>query len=43
MLLVTHDPQATVFADRVYALRDGRIVEYEPEQVFAPLGGREDL
>ena len=30
-LLVTHDPQATAFADRVLALRDGRIVEPEPE------------
>lgn len=36
VLLVTHDPQATVFADRVYALRDGRLVDYEPNQVFAP-------
>jgi putative ABC transport system ATP-binding protein len=42
VLLVTHDPQATVFADCVHALRDGRIVEYEPDQVFAPLGGREE-
>jgi putative ABC transport system ATP-binding protein len=39
VLLVTHDPQATVFADRVHALRDGRLVAYEPERVFAPLGG----
>ncbi|HEV2945491.1 MAG TPA: ABC transporter ATP-binding protein [Solirubrobacteraceae bacterium] len=39
VLLVTHDPQATVFADRVHALRDGRLVAYEPEHVFAPLGG----
>ncbi len=31
VLLVTHDPQATAFADRVLALRDGRIVEPEPE------------
>jgi putative ABC transport system ATP-binding protein len=38
VLLVTHDPQATAFADRVLALRDGRIVEYEPDQLFA--GGR---
>jgi putative ABC transport system ATP-binding protein len=40
VLLVTHDPQATVFADRVHALRDGRLVEYEPSQVFAPLSRR---
>ena len=37
MLLVTHDPQATVFADRVRMLRDGKIVEFDPEVVFAPL------
>jgi putative ABC transport system ATP-binding protein len=37
VLLVTHDPQATRFADRVYALRDGRLVDYEPERVFAAL------
>jgi putative ABC transport system ATP-binding protein len=40
VLLVTHDPQATVFADRVRALRDGRLVDYEPDHVFAPLSGR---
>ena len=40
VLLVTHDPQATVFADRVHALRDGRLVDYEPDHVFAPLSGR---
>ena len=31
ILLVTHDPQAAAFADRVLALRDGRLVEYEPD------------
>ncbi len=31
VLLVTHDPQAAAFADRVQALRDGRLVAYEPE------------
>jgi len=36
VLLVTHDPLATAFADRVYALRDGRIAEYEPDHFFAP-------
>jgi putative ABC transport system ATP-binding protein len=35
VLLVTHDPQATVFADRVYALRDGRLSSFDPSQVFA--------
>ena len=39
VLLVTHDPQATVFADRVYALHDGRLVDYEPGSVFAPASG----
>lgn len=28
VLLATHDPQAAVFADRVYELRDGRLGEY---------------
>jgi putative ABC transport system ATP-binding protein len=40
VLLVTHDPQAMVFADRVLALRDGRLVDYEPDRVFAPISGR---
>jgi putative ABC transport system ATP-binding protein len=40
VLLVTHDPQATVFADRVHALRDGRLVDYEPDHVFTPLSDR---
>jgi putative ABC transport system ATP-binding protein len=40
VLLVTHDPQATVFADRVLALRDGRLVTYEPDRVFAPISRR---
>jgi putative ABC transport system ATP-binding protein len=30
VLLVTHDPQATAFADRVLELRDGRLGPYEP-------------
>jgi putative ABC transport system ATP-binding protein len=37
VLLVTHDPQATVFADRVHALRDGRLVDYQSDHPFAPL------
>jgi putative ABC transport system ATP-binding protein len=40
VLLATHDPQATMFADRVHALRDGRIVAYEPDALFAPRGER---
>jgi putative ABC transport system ATP-binding protein len=31
MVLVTHDPQAAQFADRVQALRDGQLMEYEPD------------
>ncbi len=34
VLLVTHDPLATTFADRVYALCDGRLVDYEPDHFF---------
>jgi putative ABC transport system ATP-binding protein len=30
MLLVTHDPEAVAFADRVLELRDGRLGAYEP-------------
>jgi putative ABC transport system ATP-binding protein len=37
MLLATHDPQATLFADHVYTLRDGRIVAFDPEDVFGAL------
>jgi putative ABC transport system ATP-binding protein len=37
VLLATHDPQATVFADRVHTLRDGRLVEFEPDDVLGPL------
>ncbi|HEY2282049.1 MAG TPA: ABC transporter ATP-binding protein [Solirubrobacteraceae bacterium] len=36
VLLVTHDPQATAFADRVYALRDGKLVDREPDHLFIP-------
>jgi putative ABC transport system ATP-binding protein len=32
VVLVTHDPQAAAFADRVYALRDGRLTDYQPGQ-----------
>jgi putative ABC transport system ATP-binding protein len=35
MLLVTHDPQAAAFADRVEALHDGRVVKYEPDPDLA--------
>jgi len=39
VLLVTHDPHATAFADRVHELRDGRLVAYEADEVLAPLSG----
>ncbi len=38
-LLVTHDPQATSVADRVLALRDGCLVDYEPDRLFAAARG----
>ncbi len=31
VVLVTHDPQAAGYADSVHALRDGRLVNHEPE------------
>ena len=37
VLLATHDPQATAFADRVYSLRDGKLLDYEPNHLFAPV------
>jgi putative ABC transport system ATP-binding protein len=41
VLLVTHDPQATVFADRVYTLRDGRLSDYEPsDALVSPAASR---
>ncbi|MFI5009148.1 MAG: ABC transporter ATP-binding protein [Solirubrobacterales bacterium] len=35
VVLVTHDPQAAAYADRVHTLRDGRLVDYEPDPLFA--------
>ncbi len=35
VLLVTHDPQATAFADRVLSLRDGQIVDRRPDEVLS--------
>jgi putative ABC transport system ATP-binding protein len=42
VLLATHDPQATLVSDRAYTLRDGRVVEYEPDSVLGPLAQRLD-
>jgi putative ABC transport system ATP-binding protein len=39
VLLVTHDPQATSFADRVHALRDGLLADYDPEHAFGQASG----
>ncbi len=38
LLLATHDPQAVGYADRAYELRDGRLHEYSPEDVFVRPG-----
>jgi putative ABC transport system ATP-binding protein len=35
IVLVSHDPQAAAYADRVYALRDGKLSDYEPDQSYA--------
>jgi putative ABC transport system ATP-binding protein len=35
IVLVSHDPQAAGYADRVFALRDGKLGEYEPDQWLA--------
>lgn len=35
VVLVTHDPQAVAYADSVYALRDGRLVDHEPSAALA--------
>jgi putative ABC transport system ATP-binding protein len=43
VLLVTHDPQATAFADRVVGLRDGRIADYQPDGPFQRLSSEEVL
>jgi putative ABC transport system ATP-binding protein len=36
VVLVTHDPQATAYADRVHALRDGRLAEHVASRALAP-------
>jgi putative ABC transport system ATP-binding protein len=37
VVLVTHDPQAASFADRVFALRDGRLDEHDPDRLSTAL------
>jgi putative ABC transport system ATP-binding protein len=39
-VLVTHDPQAASYADRVHALCDGRLVDHEPDRAFTPINVR---
>lgn len=38
VMLVTHDPQAAGYADRVHALLDGKLVDYRPDQAFISAG-----
>jgi len=35
IVLVSHDPMAAAFADRVFALRDGVLSEHEPDPAYA--------
>jgi putative ABC transport system ATP-binding protein len=42
VLLVTHDPQAVAFADRVLELRDGRLAAYESPLALPPAALRAD-
>jgi putative ABC transport system ATP-binding protein len=37
VVLVSHDPAAADYADRTFALRDGRLTEYQPDMRYAPL------
>ncbi len=36
VVLVTHDPEALRYADRAYALRDGKLVDHQSEDATAP-------
>jgi putative ABC transport system ATP-binding protein len=38
VLLATHDPQAVAYADRAHELRDGRLHEYDPSDVYVHVG-----
>ncbi len=39
-VLVSHDPLAAGYADRVFALRDGRLCDYRPDQPMTPAAAR---
>jgi putative ABC transport system ATP-binding protein len=38
VMLVTHDPQAAGYADRVHALLDGKLADYRPDPAFVSAG-----
>jgi putative ABC transport system ATP-binding protein len=40
VVLVTHDPHAASYADRVHGFRDGRLVEHEPDRALAPVDAK---
>jgi putative ABC transport system ATP-binding protein len=40
VVLVSHDPLAAGYADRVLALRDGKLSDYRPEQLAPPPSAR---
>lgn len=42
ILLVSHDPQAAAYADRVHALRDGKLVDYDADPGYARVGAGMD-
>lgn len=39
VVLVSHDPMAAHYADRVYSLRDGRLCDYETDRVYTRPAG----
>jgi putative ABC transport system ATP-binding protein len=40
IVLVSHDPAAAHYADRVFALRDGRLTSYEPDPAYGASAAR---
>jgi putative ABC transport system ATP-binding protein len=43
VVLVSHDPMAAHYADRVYALRDGKLSDYEIDGLYTQTGRRGGL